>query len=323
MAALLVLILNILPGSWLAIDWQEYAADLVDGNNMSTAATWFLVSLYLTATALLTPFYVGAGFGLYLNARTILEGWDIELAFRRMTRRLESVSRGAAILLVFTALCLTCDFASAQDEPESLEPATAIRDVLTDPDFHERKHKITRYRFTWGSDGTGRSMSWGITSDLTLFLLLVLVCAAVCWLVVMLMRHVSHAKRPTHRVPESRIAQAGISILDRIDAASLPEDVLIAARAAFSQGQRIEALSFLYRGAIRSLVNDHDIRILAGDTESDCLQRLHGPSESLKPYLAELVRAWIAGRYARQEPAPETFETLCKTWPFTSTGGTP
>lgn len=45
---------------------------------------------------LLEPFYVAAGFALYLNARTILEGWDIELAFKRMSARLaEDAARGA------------------------------------------------------------------------------------------------------------------------------------------------------------------------------------------------------------------------------------
>jgi hypothetical protein len=39
---------------------------------------------------LLEPFYVSAGFALYLNARTVLEGWDIELAFKRMNARVSS-----------------------------------------------------------------------------------------------------------------------------------------------------------------------------------------------------------------------------------------
>ena len=35
----------------------------------------------------LEPFYVAAGFGLYLNRRTLLEGWDIEVALRRIAAR--------------------------------------------------------------------------------------------------------------------------------------------------------------------------------------------------------------------------------------------
>lgn len=38
---------------------------------------------YAVAVAFLEPFYVAAGFGMYLNRRAELEGWDIEQEFRR------------------------------------------------------------------------------------------------------------------------------------------------------------------------------------------------------------------------------------------------
>lgn len=41
----------------------------------------------LTSFALLEPFYIASGFALYLNRRTHLEGWDIELQFRRLAQR--------------------------------------------------------------------------------------------------------------------------------------------------------------------------------------------------------------------------------------------
>lgn len=43
------------------------------------------------ATSVIEPFYVGAGFGLYLDRRTQIEGWDIEIAFRRMRQRLQAL----------------------------------------------------------------------------------------------------------------------------------------------------------------------------------------------------------------------------------------
>lgn len=44
---------------------------------------------YVLTVTLIEPFYVAAGFSLYLNRRTQLEGWDLELAFRRLGARLE------------------------------------------------------------------------------------------------------------------------------------------------------------------------------------------------------------------------------------------
>jgi hypothetical protein len=46
--------------------------------------------LYLLVISIVEPFYVAAGFSLYLNRRTELEGWDIELGFRTLAARLEA-----------------------------------------------------------------------------------------------------------------------------------------------------------------------------------------------------------------------------------------
>ncbi|MCL2590019.1 MAG: hypothetical protein FWD67_03840 [Betaproteobacteria bacterium] len=44
--------------------------------------------IYLFVITIIEPFYVAAGFMLYLNQRTELEGWDIELGFRTLANRL-------------------------------------------------------------------------------------------------------------------------------------------------------------------------------------------------------------------------------------------
>ena len=38
---------------------------------------------YGASVAFLEPFYVAAGFGMYVNRRVALEAWDIEQEFRR------------------------------------------------------------------------------------------------------------------------------------------------------------------------------------------------------------------------------------------------
>lgn len=50
---------------------------------------------WLAAESIVEPFFVAAGFCLYLNRRSDLEGWDIEVAFRRMAER-QSPSLAAA-----------------------------------------------------------------------------------------------------------------------------------------------------------------------------------------------------------------------------------
>lgn len=85
---------------------------------------WFL------AIAILEPLYVAGGFALYVNRRTHLEGWDIELSFRRLARRLQAdtlqraVSGRLARVAVLFAVGLGA--AVAQDAPEPPGPPPAV-----------------------------------------------------------------------------------------------------------------------------------------------------------------------------------------------------
>jgi hypothetical protein len=50
----------------------------------TTGAAGFLLQVpYVLVILFLEPFYVAAGFGMYLNRRTELEAWDVEQEFRR------------------------------------------------------------------------------------------------------------------------------------------------------------------------------------------------------------------------------------------------
>jgi len=82
-AAELALFASILSlQAWLAphpieFAWHSFAA-------LSGPQEGLLSSIaYAAAVAFVEPFYVAAGFGLYLNRRVELEAWDIEQEFRR------------------------------------------------------------------------------------------------------------------------------------------------------------------------------------------------------------------------------------------------
>lgn len=63
--------------------------ELVFGTS-ATAPVWVRmchVTFGLIALSIAETLYVAGGFALYLNRRTHLEGWDIELAFRRLAER--------------------------------------------------------------------------------------------------------------------------------------------------------------------------------------------------------------------------------------------
>lgn len=74
--------------------WKWITAD-VDSNFVAFIFNFFS---YL-AISLVAPFYVACGFALYLNQRTHLEAWDIELAFKRLASRLSERSANMKIRL--------------------------------------------------------------------------------------------------------------------------------------------------------------------------------------------------------------------------------
>lgn len=61
-------------------------------------------AFYALVLVLWGPIYVSCGFALYLNRRTTLEAWDIELAFRRLRQR---VIGSAYVLLIGVSLALS------------------------------------------------------------------------------------------------------------------------------------------------------------------------------------------------------------------------
>jgi hypothetical protein len=82
---------------WLLLP-QALELDL-RGFVTGSSPEWFdfvELAFYAAAIAIVEPFYVAAGFALYLNRRTLLEGWDLELAFRRLAARMGDAARSNA-----------------------------------------------------------------------------------------------------------------------------------------------------------------------------------------------------------------------------------
>jgi hypothetical protein len=75
MAALLSMVV------WLAP--QGISIDMLFDDSEASTLGLMLSCAYASAVFVLEPFYVAAGFALYLNRRAELEAWDIEQEFRR------------------------------------------------------------------------------------------------------------------------------------------------------------------------------------------------------------------------------------------------
>jgi hypothetical protein len=78
--AVLSLALYFVPGD-VQIDWMRLLSEDNRAVAFASAAAYGIV------VAFLEPFYVGAGFALYLNRRVELEAWDVEQELRRAFER--------------------------------------------------------------------------------------------------------------------------------------------------------------------------------------------------------------------------------------------
>lgn len=85
--ALIVLVFWMLPEG-LGVDGELFTERFFSGASPPAVYRTFWLAVAV-AVLMLDPLYVGVGFALYLNRRTQLEGWDLEIALRRLVSRLD------------------------------------------------------------------------------------------------------------------------------------------------------------------------------------------------------------------------------------------
>jgi hypothetical protein len=262
---------------------------------------------YAATVLLLEPFYVAAGFGLYLNRRTLLEGWDIEVALRRLAERHAAVA-GALLLSI------ACVFAFPADSWAQKNPKEEIREVLKAKEFgYEResmrwqprnpseadKKSERSEREGWG--GFGYALARAV--EVLLWVLAGAVLAYALWFLVRMLPR--GGREPA---PEPYRAPAALFGMD-LAPESLPADVAAAAAALAREGRLREALGLLYRGSLSVLVHKRGVQLLASHTEAEVLQ-LSG--REIHTYMEKLIDAWRQCAYAQRKPAAADIERLAQ-----------
>ncbi len=337
--ALLSLALLLVPQERLP-DWLGSAAGPFSGPTPS----WFellLGLLWFVAVSVVEPFYVAAGFTLYLNRRTSLEGWDIELAFRRLARRLarenrRSASRaGKAAAGLMLALLLAGPLAApcrAEEPPPTASTPSRqaaqdkAKEIADGPDFHH-KEKVRTWvprEGLFGKPGSGRArvgldLPW--LGPLLEWLLWISGGLTLAWLVLSAWRRRGDPAL-SEAVPQPEFTPGVSSWLAELTERPLPRDVPGEARRLAEEGRVVEALSLLYRGALAVLVRRQRLEILPSWTESECLRELRsrvpGAGSEL---LSRLVRTWQDAAYAHRAPAGVEVISLCEAWSQSFGGG--
>jgi hypothetical protein len=273
-------------------------------------------ALPILATAVLEPFYVAAGFGLYLNRRVQLEAWDLELAFRRLAQRLKAGLGRAVAVLLLAAACLAAPQMKAQAPAPRQDPKAELREVLKAPEFQTWSQERRLHWKGKRDAGKGRPpfrFPEGFFKAIGLIFKWLIITAALSGLAWFLWRF-ARLRGGRGRDGEDRLAPPSDLFGLDIRPGSLPKDVAGAALALWRGGDRRAALSLLYRGALARLVHERGLEVSAGATEGDCLRAaLPALQDDAGGYFRLLTRAWQAQAYAHREA--EDGERLCLDWP--------
>lgn len=259
------------------------------GDALAYAATvWFF-----------EPFYVAAGFALYLNRRTLLEGWDIELALRRIAER-HAVAALMALFVLGAAL-------PATGYSQEKNPKQQIAEVLKAKEFgyyreverwQPKKTDEEQPRREGGRGWLALGYALAKAAEVLLWIAAgALVAYVLWWAARMLPRHRGKRAEPYRPPP----ALFGMELAPQ----TLPPDVGAAAAALARAGRMREALSLLYRGALSELVYKRGVQLLPSHTEGDVL-RLSGEM----PFVEKLIDAWRGCAYARRAPPAADVERL-------------
>lgn len=307
--------------------------------NFANLIDQFTLFIYAFVVFILEPIYVAGTFCLYLNRRTELEAWDIELNFRQMAERLKKQSLGksgqSALLslsLVIVSVTLIAPTQPIQAEPVKMTeeylspeivPATeskrVIEEILEGEEFSKTKTE-TVWRFKNSDDDeiddfNIPNFDFGFVKVIGFIIKVLLVVALIAGIIYVIMHREKWIS--AFKAARSKDDYQAPDILFGMDIRpeSLPDNIPEEAKKLWDAGNKREALSLLYRGALMRLVKYEDIPLDSSHTEGDVL-RIATPLLQLiqNQYLKLLTKTWQELAYAHRQPDDKNMQILLQHW---------
>lgn len=306
-------------------EWQEY----------SFKQSIAINALYAIGVLIIEPFYVAGGFMLYINRRTILEAWDIELSFRKLEQRISSFLKNSSSAILIILLCLPL-FNSTPSFAEDIEyPEQEISDTLKaaedsglvvesiyarDEMGQKDTEKYLKYIGETPDEDDDNEFNFDGLFDIAIYMAhlfkIILVIAVLILVAALFLNRdkwlhlLGIGKAPEEESPS-------IETLFGMDLRpdSLPKDIAGSARALLEKNDIRGALSLLYRGVLSVLVNTDELPIHQAHTENEILslagQSIHKPRNA---YLNALTNEWMLTAYSQSISAKDQVSNLCDRW---------
>ncbi|MGD8925662.1 MAG: hypothetical protein PVG20_02350, partial [Thioalkalispiraceae bacterium] len=281
------------------------------------------------------PFYVAGGFALYINRRTQLEGWDIEIAFRQMAQRLSQLGRYSSVAMLVIILGIGVVFSpidqahAEQTETENIlsnaEAKKTIDEIMAQPAFKDTKvvkswrnknKKEEEEKEETEEESTpfqlpGLSLGIATIGEAILWILVVVLIVLA---VVFYLRWSPIASTSNHKI-NKKLPKSLFGL--EITPESLPDDVSQAAMELWKNKNPLVALSLLYRGALTTLVHRDGINLKGSATEGDCIHAVMKHDKlgtSGIDYFKELTTTWQYAAYAHRLPDESVMHDLSQRW---------
>lgn len=271
----------------------------------------------LLSYGVIAPYYVTGGFLGYLNSRVELEGWDIELAFKRMAKRL------APVLL----LVLCTPFLFGIYDNNALASTVTVEDVETVERQIQALYSNTDVVVisqTWQPtaqifNGFDMDIEWLVdvikwlfkvfTGDYSWFATffwgaIILLLGFVLWklLRLPLIKLTPVAKHLHQEIPQ---------FVSTIETRNIPDDLLAAASLANSEGNSRLALTWLLYHGLSCAQIHYGVALSASMTEGECELALKSSlsADAFSPY-SDLFQLWMTEAWAHQKASTESIEQL-------------
>lgn len=329
--SVIVLMIMLIPGDNRWFDLREMLSNQAVLVQIITGLVYFLV------ISLVAPFYTAAGFSLYLARRTDLEGWDIELGFKKLINRLRMGLRltpAVVVLLLACFICVPSQPAYCQTTDKA-KAASVIKKVLSRDEFGKMKtHHVWERRKVsqdeqndWSLPGfikdflaaVGRLFSWignFISNGAGLFEALLFVGVATLLILLLLRLRIwsRWLDGPGGGRNGSRATPVRLFGLD-IQAEALPADMLGQVQQYIAGGELRAALSLLYRATLIKLVHLYQLDIPESATEGECLSIVgQNRPEEESAFFLRMTHIWLRLAYAHEVPGSDELQGLSREW---------
>lgn len=316
------------------VPWQfnlEFSDWFFEQSLLQTVIATCCLYLVLCITE---PLYVACGFALYLNKRTWLEGWDLQLGLTRIGRRRAPAGAAAALLIALLAMpfsepaqAATNDVDAMHSEQQEVIELLAGEDYMpfetrTSREWKDRDEdaensswwqEFWKAFFDRADDGSSRSRKpFSIPDNLIWAVFWALFAGIVLWLLMKVSSQLGFATPSRKRKHDIPTHVAGLDIRHQ----SLPDNIAGAVEKALEDRDIRTAMSLLLRVSLASLLREYPVPLAAGSTEQHCLrtlQREHGNATGID-VLKPVVDAWVRTAWAHRPVTEEEVRSLLGQW---------